>query len=608
MSKYINIGNTGFVRATKDEYIDKSQLIAYINRSLHTEHNMICVTRARRFGKSMAAKMLNAYYDKSCDSRSLFAHLQIASDSSFEQHLNKYPVIYLDITRFTTMCSYNIEEVMSVMIREIVSDLMAVYPEVKVPNPADLPDVLLSIVEYTHEQFIMIIDEWDAICRENKSGAAVMRYYVDWLRSMFKSSFSDRIFAGVYMTGILPIYQYDTQSALNNFREFTMSAPGPLAGYFGLSTPEVEALAAKYDLDFETIRLWYDGYQLGTERGIFNPYSVILSAMDKCYRSFWISTGAYESLKKYITMNFAGVKDAILLLMAGTPVKVDVHRFSNNLHDISSRDAVLTALIHLGYLTYDNVSETVSIPNLEVRKEFETTIADTGWEHVASAIQQSEELIEATLRGDSDIVAMAVDALHQDNTSILQYNDENSLACVLTLAYYVARKDYTIIREFPTGKGFADIVLLPLKGSDKPAIVLELKWDKKVDAAIAQIHNKQYAGMLSDYAGDVILVGINYDKKTKKHTCQIEHWDRKTQGVNSRSNSRSKKQLQILDFCKRARTLEEIASHLGVSDRYYLKKHHINPMLNIDLFQTEPDSPNSPTQKYVTKTSCMRNP
>lgn len=602
MSKYINIGNTGFIRATKDEYIDKSQLIAYINRSLHTEHNMICVTRARRFGKSMAAKMLNAYYDKSCDSRSLFSNLQIASDSSFEHHLNKYPVIYLDITRFTTMCSYNIEEVMSVMIREIVSDLMAVYPEVKVSNPTDLPDVLLSIVEYTHEQFIMIIDEWDAICRENKSGAAVMRYYVDWLRSMFKSSFSDRIFAGVYMTGILPIYQYDTQSALNNFREFTMSAPGLLASYFGLCTHEVEALAAKYDLDMETIRLWYDGYQLGNERGIFNPYSVILSAMDKCYRSYWISTGAYESLKKYITMNFAGVKDAVLLLMAGTPVKVDVHRFSNNLHDISSRDAVLTALIHLGYLTYDNVSETVSIPNLEVRKEFETTIADTGWDHVASAIQKSEELIDATLRGDSDIVAMAVDAIHQDNTSILQYNDENSLACVLTLAYYAARKDYIVLREFPTGKGFADIVLFPLKGSDKPAVVLELKWNKKVDAAIAQIQNKQYAGVLSDYVGDVILVGINYDKKTKKHTCQIEHWERKTQGVNSRSNSRSKKQLQILDFCKRSRTLEEIASHLGVSDRYYLKKHHIDPMLNIDLFQTEPDSPNSPTQKYVTKT------
>lgn len=523
MSKYINIGNAGFARATKDEYVDKTRLIAYVNRSLGTEHNMLCVTRARRFGKSMAAKMLNAYYDKSCDSRQLFANLQIAGDPSYEQHRNRYPVIYLDMTRFTTLCSKSLSRVVDVMTQEIVSDLMNVYPDVKISNPMDLPDVLLSIVEDTHETFVMIIDEWDAICRESRGGDDAIRLYVDWLRGLFKSNFSDRIFTGVYMTGILPVYQYDTQSALNNFCEFTMINPGPLAGFFGLNIKDVETLSAKYHVDVEVLRQWYDGYQIGDARGMFNPFSVVQSVANSCFKSYWVTTGAYESLRKYITMNFAGVKDAVLELMAGTPVKVNVLRFSNNLREVASRDAVLTALVHLGYLSYDGDTETVTIPNLEVWKEFEKTIADTGWEHVAAAIAKSESLLEETLRGDAEAVEKAVDAIHQDSASILQYNDENSLACTLSLAYYAAKKDFVLIWELPAGKGFADIVLLPRKGVDKPAILLELKWDKSAQTAISQILDKQYVGSLKDYFGEIVLVGINYDKKTKEHKCVIKN-------------------------------------------------------------------------------------
>lgn len=302
-----------------------------------------------------------------------------------------------------------------------------------------------------------------------------------------------------------------------------MINPGPLAGFFGLNIKDVETLSAKYHVDVEVLRQWYDGYQIGDARGMFNPFSVVQSVANSCFKSYWVTTGAYESLRKYITMNFAGVKDAVLELMAGTPVKVNVLRFSNNLREVASRDAVLTALVHLGYLSYDGDTETVTIPNLEVWKEFEKTIADTGWEHVAAAIAKSESLLEETLRGDAEAVEKAVDAIHQDSASILQYNDENSLACTLSLAYYAAKKDFVLIRELPAGKGFADIVLLPRKGVDKPAILLELKWDKSAWTAISQILDKQYVGSLKDYFGEIVLVGINYDKKTKEHKCVIKN-------------------------------------------------------------------------------------
>ena len=527
MSKFINIGNTDFASVRKDEYVDKSQLIAYVNSVLGTQRKFLCVTRARRFGKSLAAKMLCAYYDHSCDSQSLFADLKIAQDSSYKDHLNHYPVIYLDVSIFTTNLKSQNGQIVHEMNDALSHELLEIYPEARINASDSLPAQLLNVVEHTHKQFVFIIDEWDAICRE-MGDEEVMRQYVDWLRSMFKTSYTDRIFAGVYMTGILPIKQYNTESALNNFEEFSMVNPGPLAGYFGFTKDEVTALSRKYRMDADEIQTWYDGYQIGTLAEIYNPYSVMRAMQRQSIESYWVATTTYEGLKNYIMMNFDGLRDTIGALLVGQEERVDVLRFTNDIHSVNSRDAVLALLIHLGYLSYNRDNRTCRIPNQEVRQEFERTIQDTGWEIIASAINNSEQLLKDTLAGNEEAIAKAIEIVHQENTSILQYNDENALAYVVSLAYQAAHQYYKFFRELPAGKGFADIVLVPYRNVDKPAIVLELKYNKSAEGTIKQIKEKQYGEALRDWTGEVVLVGINYDKKTKNHECTIERISDKT--------------------------------------------------------------------------------
>ena len=523
MGAYINIGNAGFQRIRRSEYIDKSGLIAEVNKTLFTEQCFSCVTRCRRFGKSMAAKMLCAYYDHSCDSRSLFADLQIAKDPSFEEHLNKYPVLYLDLSEFVSR--FHDDDVVGKIDSALKVGVLEAYPDVAVKNDDDLMDCLIRIMEATGEHFMFIIDEWDAICREFKVGTKTMDSYVDWLRRMFKGVNASRVFSGVYMTGILPIKKYKTQSALNNFWEYSMVYPAKMASFFGFTKDEVRALALKHGADFDELEKWYDGYQIGKEPSMFNPSSVMKAVNNEVCSSYWASTGAFETVSDYIKMNFQGLKDDIIALIAGGRTKVNPTKFSNDMSDIRSRDDVLTVLIHLGYLAYDYKKSEVFIPNKEVEMEMTNAVEDTDWNNIIDLIRQSEVLLDATLEGDSETVARALDAAHDENTSILSYNNENSLACVINLAYIYAKNDYIFFREFPSGKGYADLVLIPRKNVDKPALVIELKYDKDAVAAIDQIKRRRYPEKVAQYIDNLILVGINYDKQQKTHECHIEKYE-----------------------------------------------------------------------------------
>ena len=520
MGTYINTGNAGFQSARNSEYVDKSGLIAVVNSTLNTEQRFSCVTRCRRFGKSMAAKMLCAYYDHSCDSRELFADLKIAQNPSFEQHLNKYPVIYLDITAFVTR--YHDDDIIGHIDAKLKADILKAYPNVESSSDDDLMDRLVNIVSDTRLPFIFIIDEWDAICREFKPGTQAMERYVNWLRRMFKEVNASKVFAAVYMTGILPIKKYKTESALNNFIEYSMVDPGDMAKYFGFTKDEVKGLAAKYGADFDELVKWYDGYQIGGECSMFNPNSVMQALRKKWCSSYWAATGAYEAVVNYIKMNFDGLKDDVIFLLGGGRVKVNTTKFQNDMSIIQSKDDVLTVLIHLGYLSYDRNSRECYVPNWEVAGELTNAVEDTGWEHVVKALGQSERLLQATLDGDCEAVAHGIDVAHDENTSILSYNDENSLACVLSIAYYYAKNDYVMHRELASGKGFADIVLIPRKNVDSPAIIVELKYNQNADTAISQIKRKQYPEKVAQYTNNLLLVGINYDKEQKMHECHIE--------------------------------------------------------------------------------------
>ena len=522
MGVYINKGNMGFREARNGEYIDKSGLIAVINDTINTKSKFTCVSRSRRFGKSMAAEMLCAYYDQSCDSRELFSDLEIANAPSFEKHLNKYPVLYLDFSEFMGIIRGDKENVVVFLEKELKEDVMEAFPDIPF-NPEDrLMKLLLRIYETTGKQFVFIIDEWDAICREFSPGTKVMDQYLDWLRSLFKGESASRAFAAVYMTGILPIKRYATQSALNNFWEYSMITPRRLARYFGFTKEEVKDLAERNGMDFDELVKWYDGYQIGIQPSMFNPSSVMQAIDNGRCESFWAATGAYDAVASYINMDYEGLREDIVEMLAGGRCRVSVIGFNNDLHDIRSRDDVLTVLIHLGYLSYDFDDKKCFIPNLEVAGEMENAIKFNKWKPVVDALDTSDRLLQALLRGKEETVAAGVEKVHRDNISLFKYNDENALSCVISLAFYTARNDFHIHREYPTGDGYADIVLIPRKNVAKPAIVVELKYDETTDTAISQIKNRHYPNALADYSGELLLVGINYDPDTKQHTCKIE--------------------------------------------------------------------------------------
>ena len=349
-----------------------------------------------------------------------------------------------------------------------------------------------------------------------------MDRYVNWLRRMFKGGLTAQVFAGVYMTGILPIKKYNTQSALNNFVEYSMVQPRKMSRYFGFTKDEVRALAEKYGVDFDDLENWYDGYQIGDEPSMFNPNSVMMAVDIGQCQSYWSATGAFDAVAGYIGMNYEGLKDDIIAMIAGERCEVNTSRFGNDMRDIHSKNDVLTVLIHLGYLSYDWQKRECYIPNREVADEMVGAVEENKWKEVMDSLAKSKKLLAATLSGDEEAVAKGIEAAHYENTSILSYNDENSLSCVLSLAYYYARNDYVIHRELASGKGFADLVLIPRKHIDSPAIIIELKVNKDADTALDQIRRKEYPAKVAEYAGDLLLVGVNYDRDTKQHSCRIE--------------------------------------------------------------------------------------
>ena len=523
MGRYLNLGNAGFQAIRKSRYVDKTGMLAFINSTLGTMDKLTCVSRPRRFGKSFAAKMLCAYYDKSCNSRELFQDLEIAKDASFQVHLNKYDVIYLDITLFIAGAT-DIKNVVSDLQSKVIGEIREAYPEIA--EEQTLYETLSSVAEAKETKFIVIIDEWDALFREAKNDTELQKEYIQLLRSLFKSSLTDKMIEAAYITGILPIKKYGTQSALTDFREYTMIQPKKLAKYVGFTESEVADLCEESGMDFDEMKKWYDGYSFSKVKSVYSPNSVMEAIKNEEFATYWTETETYESLKTYINMNHDGLKDAVISMLGGAKCKITTRKFQNDMTSINNKDDVMTLLVHLGYLAYDSAKHEVFIPNQEVADEFKNAVEDGGWGNVADALLESEELLEATIAGKEDIVAQGIDKIHKANTSVLAYNDGNSLSCAITIAYFCAQKDYNLIRELPTGKGFADIVFVPRRHADRPALIVELKWDKSAGGAIQQIKEKQYPNALKDYEGNLLLVGVNYDKNSKKHECIIEKYQK----------------------------------------------------------------------------------
>ena len=527
MGSYLNPGNFSFRGSLRSKiYIDKSELIAKTNEVLCTEQKYICVSRPRRFGKSMAANMLAAYYDRSENTEDLFQNLAIGKDESYKEHLNQYDVIKINMQEFLSM-SGTMEEMLEMLKKYLVSDFEETYPEVRFRDEKNLIQIMKDVFSYTKCPFVILIDEWDCLFREYKQDKEAQRKYLDFLRAWLKDK--DYV-AMAYMTGILPIKKYGSHSALNMFTEYSMTDPGSLAEYFGFTEQEVFEICEKYGMSFEKAKIWYDGYRLIVHQkekdecySMYSPKSVVEAMLRHRFGTYWNQTETYEALKIYIQMDMDGLKDSVVRMLTGESVPINIGTFSNDMTTFATKDDILTLLVHLGYLTYNSIEGSVSIPNKEVSQEYVNAISTMNWYGVADSLDASRKLLEALWAMDADVVAAGVEKAHEE-ISILQYNDENSLSCTIQLAFYYAREYYTIVRELPTGKGFADVCMIPRKWHlDKPAIVIELKWDKSAVGALEQIKEKHYGNILEDYQGNLLLVGINYNKTTKKHECVIEN-------------------------------------------------------------------------------------
>lgn len=525
MGIYLNPGNSGFQRIINSEYVDKTGLIDRINGSINTVNNLICISRPRRFGKSYAAQMLCAYYDCSCDSHSLFDDKEIAGTEGYLAHLNQYQVLNLDITTFLSAAQRKgipLKEVPDMIVNQLLAELEELYPDCTVGR--GFADSLVRCVEKTGRKFVFIIDEWDALIREAKDDAVAQKRYLSLLREWFKSNnFTPKAVAAAYMTGILPIKKDGSQSAISDFTEYTILNPGGFAEYTGFTEEEVQKLCRKYGMSFEEAKKWYDGYDFSKDSAVYNPYSVMCAVKSQEFRSYWRKTSAAESLMTYINMDFEGMQEIILRLISGEEIEVDTDGFENDFETFRSKDDVLTLLIHLGYLTWDREEETARIPNEEIKAEFRKILkgrnVNRKWMEL---LGRSEKLLEDTIAGNGPAVAKAIEKIRGTQYAPTFYNNEQALRYVIKFAYIAAIDQYLKVEELPSGKGIADVVYLPKRKSVLPAMIVELKWDKSSEGAIGQIKDRNYPAVLRDYGGEIVMVGIGYDPKTKAHTCEIE--------------------------------------------------------------------------------------
>ena len=524
MGIFVNPENSAFQVALNSEiYVDKTGLLKYTNKVMNTPQGYICNSRPRRFGKSTTANMLTAYYSKGCDSERMFSGLEISRDSDFKRHLNKYDVIHLDI-QWCMEPSGGSDKIISYITEKVNQELREFYPAELPEGINSLPEALSLINNETGNKFVVIIDEWDVLIRDKATDKRVQEEYINFLRAMFKGTEPTKYIQLAYLTGILPIKKEKTQSALNNFDEFTMLGASNLAPYIGFTEQEVQSLSEKYHQDFEKVKRWYDGYLLKGYQ-VYNPRAVVSVMLKGEFRSYWSETASYEAIVPLISMDYDGLKKTVIEMLSGVDIRVNTGTFKNDIEHIQNRDDVLTYLIHLGYLGYDQNRKTAFVPNEEIRQELNTAVESERWSEMVAFQQKSEELLNATLDMDNESVADQIEKIHSEYVSVIQYNDENSLSSVLAIAYLSAMQYYfKPVRELPTGRGFADFVFLPKPEykKDYPALVVELKWNKSAKSALQQIKDRNYPVSIEQYTGDILLVGINYDKKIKKHECEIE--------------------------------------------------------------------------------------
>lgn len=518
MGIYVNPGLASYRIDRNDEYyVDKSGMISILNKKIDTADRFVCVSRPRRFGKTMAARMLAAYYSKGCDSSPLFASMAVSTDPSYLSHLNKYTVIRMDLNgALTTKGGRSVAEFYS---DEIIPELMEEFPNVSITRGTPLAKAIAGIYKECGERFVIIIDEYDVIMRD-PSYSIELESYMGFLVSLFKNEDVAPAIALAYITGILPIIKEKTQSKLNAFTQYSFIKARELAPFMGFTEEETRKLCERSGLTFSEVKRWYDGYRIDG-MDIYSPRSVISSVKEKSCEDYWTETSSFEALRDYVIMDLDGIKEDIISMISGDEVEVDTSKFMNDPFSVRDKDEAFTCLIHLGYLSYDKERASCFIPNHEVKMEWVRAMnTSPDYRRVMETVKASRKLLEATWRMDEVEVGKALEEAHMLLTSNLSYNNEQSFQSAIRLSYFYADSFYTIVNELPAGKGYADVAFIPFV-PDKSAIIIELKMENTTESAIEQIKKKEYPKALEKYKGNIILVGVTY-KKDKKHICRIE--------------------------------------------------------------------------------------
>lgn len=509
-----NMAYKDFKMLSSDKYfVDKSSMIEKVNERINTKNRYLCITKPRRFGKTSVLNMLGAYYGKAYPSNMIFDNLNISKSKSYAKHLNQYNIIIFSMNELSgkgnSYCDY-IERFEAI----IDHDIREAYPALSNKKFDSLPDLLTA----TGDEFVFIIDEWDYIFshelyEENQSD------FLEFLRNLLKDK---PYVAFAYMTGVLPIKKYSTGSALNMFKEYTMLNDPCFEEYFGFTESEVEMLCEKQSkLSLEEISEWYNGYTTKAGGKIYNPRSVVCALEDEYCQSYWTRTGKMDEVLFFLKYNIGEVRNDVVKMVNRMSVRIEIlDEYTAGQGSPTNREEIYAAMIIYGLLSYhDGV---LSIPNKELMLEFQKALRDDDFGYVAELVRNSEKVLYSTLEKKEDIVASYLHNIHNSEIPILKYNDENSLSCVVTLAYLSARNKYKVEREEKSGKGFVDFIFYPRR-KNLPGIIIELKMNSTPEDAIKQIIDKEYYEKLKkEGTENILVVGINYDADKKVHQCRIE--------------------------------------------------------------------------------------
>ncbi len=497
-------------------FVDKSDFIEKVNTNIKTPNKYLCITRPRRFGKTINAMMLACYYSKNADFKKLFDKLEISKSESYLEHLNKHNVVF--ITWCNPTKEYKtFDEYMNGFIPQLILDLKEEFPHAKINTSDALGKIFEDIYTQTGESFIFILDEWDYIFNNNLFEPEDREKFLEFLKKLLK----DRPYVELaYMTGVLPIAKYSSGSALNMFKEYNILNDKKYNKYFGFTFDETKKLCAKQDkITFEELKDWYNGYKTYTGDNIFNPRSVVYALGDGVCQSYWTNTGPMDEILYYINSDIDNIKNDVVQMVSGIPLEIKLKGYGAEQKELNTRNQILSAMTIYGFLSYHD--ETLAIPNKELRIKFDEALEDKSMGAVSEIVMKSNEMLKATLKKDTETMEKLIQEAHDINIPVIKYNDENSLACIITLVYLSARTKYKIVREMPAGIGFADFIFYP-NDKSKPAFIIELKKDSTPDEALKQIKEKRYALALKEYTGQKLAIGISYNSKQKQHHIKIE--------------------------------------------------------------------------------------